>query len=142
MLCSLLISRTCVAAFPNCLTYHTNFQALGPMELFKDEVIAHSHAIEAAILNGLDRFHDIVGDAVACIKRDIELGNCHLKERRDTQDAIVTHALECFRMVVMGALDGHHGFVQFWCHGPYYFRCICDTLYLRFRRLSSADLDH
>jgi hypothetical protein len=123
--------------------YHTNFQALGPMELFKDEVIAHSHAVKAVILNGLDRFHDIVGDAVACIKRDIKLGNCRLKERRDTQDAIVTHALECFRMVVTGALDGHHGFVQFRCLGPYYFRCICDTLYLRARRLSSANLlDH
>jgi hypothetical protein len=123
-------------------TYHTNFQALGPMELFKDEVIAHSHAVEAAILNGLERFNDVVCDAVACIKLDLEHGNCCLKERRDTQDAIVTHALECFRMVVLGALDGHRGFVQFRCHGPYYFRCICDTLYLRARRRSSDEVDH
>ena len=88
--------------------YHTNFQALGPLEVFKDDVIAHSHAIEASILNGLERFNDSVLDAVACIKRDVEHGNTRLNECRDTQDAIVTHALECFRMVVKGALDSHH----------------------------------
>jgi hypothetical protein len=48
--------------------------------------------------------------------------------------------LEGFRMVVLGALDGHHGFVQFRCHGPYNLRCICDTLYLRARR-NPDDLD-
>ena len=121
--------------------YHTNFQALEPMELFKDEVIAHSHAVEAAILNGLDRFHDIVGDAVACIKRDIKLGNCRLKERRDTQDAIVTHALEGFRMVVYGALDGHIRLVQYRCHGFMNNVCRCHDLYTRPRRDPDA-LDH
>ena len=120
--------------------YHTNFQALGPMEVFKDEVIGHSHAVEASILNGLDRFHDFVCDAVACIKRDIEHGNCRLNECRDTQDAIVTHALECFRMVVKGALDSHHGYVAFRCHGPYHIRCICDSLYLHERRIPVEEL--
>jgi hypothetical protein len=30
--------------------------------------------------------------------------------------------------------------VHFRCHGPYYFRCICNTLYPRARR-HSDDLD-
>jgi hypothetical protein len=122
--------------------YHTNFQALGPIESFKDEVIVHSHAVEAAILNGLDRFHDIVVDAVACITGDIEIGNCCLNERSDTQAAIVIHALEYFRMVVTGALDGHHDFVLFRCHGPFHLRCTCDTLYVSACRLPLDDLDH
>jgi hypothetical protein len=106
--------------------YHTNFQALGPIKVFIDEVIAHSYAVEASILNGLERFNDFVYDAIACIERDVEHGYCRLNECRDTQDAIITHALECFRMVVKGALDSHHGFVGFRCH---YLRCICDSLY-------------
>ena len=120
--------------------YHTNFRALGPTEVFQDDVIAHSHAIEASILNGLERFNDSVLDAVACIKRDVEHGNCRLNECRDTLDDLVTHALEYFRMVVQGALDSHHVYVAFRCHGPYNLRCICNSLYMHERRTPVEEL--
>jgi hypothetical protein len=121
-------------------TYHADFRALGPTDLFTDLVISHAHDAETAILNGLDRFNAVVGDAVNTIERDLVVGNCILATRRRTMDEIVTHALEGFRMVVCGALDGHIRFVQFRCHGPFNVFCRCHSLYLRPRR-DPDDLD-
>jgi hypothetical protein len=122
-------------------TYITEFRALNPTNDFAEVVISYANDAETAIINGLERFAAVVGDAATTIQRDLVVGNCRLFARRSLMDERVTHALAGFRLVVCGELDGLICLVQYRCHGFLNTFCRCHDLYTSPRRDPDA-LDH